>query len=752
MQPASISSRFAAMNLDMIIFGALWQALSIGIEKTAPEFATPGILLGLCFIVSILYFVYPTKASGQTIGKKLLNLKVVPKGQPKGTVSWGQAILREVVGKWVSSIPFFLGYIWAYFHPDRRTWHDSMGGTEVLSLVWEEEKTTAQKVQQIFLAIISIPAGVALITVAFLYTSLPLDSIKEKIEASGIQVGELSGSLAGGLRFENISRNDAGQKFNVSSLDVKFNLWALLTDNVFYIEKITAEEGHIEVPADFSLMVIFANLLAVAQFQDSGTNVRNLTMAKFHLKNIYFEHNKKVLSHLQEFSVKNLAVADKELYVNEMNFQIVGFLVKAVDVRSSFGRVEIGKATGGVTPEFLPMLKAPVDFHVNGTIAKNPKNTKIEAGLVIDKIKINYAAEKLTAQVDQLTLNEMFKMSVPVDELNMKLTSQGTTVMDMLSTLQVEYGVKVCGQEFKPDAEKGPSLARADRQFNFRMMPLPVLDFGQVVFAKEATLDDLFGYELHGTKQIAPAFASTQEMISDLCFQKPVASLQPTEVESLKPLEKVVQSGKSGGSLATMLAAAAGKKAEPVVAEEPTKEETPPATAPVAAVPAASPAVVAATSPTPTPTPGTSPTPEVAKVPTTPAELMKTVVSEAKNLMKQGKFAEAKVLLEAAPVITEGVTPAELGSFYNMKAWVYLYSSNPEQAAQNFESAFNARKDIGDAEGLLRSYEALKKDQDAQKWWDYIKSAVKANPGLKNQLTPNMQRKLASEVSAESPQ
>lgn len=726
MQPASMSSRFAAMNLDMIIFGVLWQALSITLEKYVPEYATPGQLLVLILVFSLIYFVYPTKKSGQTLGKKLLNLKVVPKENDRDPLGWGQAFLREFLGKLLSCIPFFLGYIWAYFQRDGRAWHDFIGNTQVISLVWEDEKTLAQKLQQVLLAIISIPAGVALITVAFLYTSLPLDSIKEKIEASGIQVASLTGSLAGGLHFSEIRRQDQGQNFSLASVDVKFNLWALLTDSTFYIEKITADEGHLDVPEDFSLVVILANLLAAAQFQGTGAKSLNpnLTMAKLHFKNIYFENNKKVLSHLQELSVKSLAIADNELYLNELQIQIVGFVLKAQEVKSSFGRIEIGKASGGVTPEFLPLLKVPVDFHFQGAIGQNPKQTKIEAGLMIDKIKITYEAGNLAAQVDKLTLNEMFKTAMPIDELDLKLSAKGTTVLDLLGTLNVEYGLKLCGQEFKPDPVQGPTLARADRQFHFRMVPLPVLDFNQVVFTKEATLDDLFGYELRGIKQITPAFASNQEMLADLCFQKPVSGLQALEVESLKPLEKVVQQApKQSAGFASMIATTAPESESVKVSS----------------------AIAAAD-------PEESKEREEAGKEEKEADIaeLKAVVSEAKGLLKQGKFNEAKVLLEAPPVAIEGVPTSDQGAFYNLRAWVYLYTNSAARAAQNFEMAFEARKDIGDAEGLQRSYEALKKDQDAQKWWDYIKSAVKANPGLKNQLTPNMQKKLLSEASAES--
>ena len=75
MQPASFSSRFAAMNLDMLIYTAIWQGVSMVLERNAPELATLSNLIVLSFVFAIGYFVYPTKATGQTLGKKLLGLK-----------------------------------------------------------------------------------------------------------------------------------------------------------------------------------------------------------------------------------------------------------------------------------------------------------------------------------------------------------------------------------------------------------------------------------------------------------------------------------------------------------------------------------------------------------------------------------------------------------------------------------------------------------------------------------------------------
>jgi uncharacterized RDD family membrane protein YckC len=390
MQPASFSSRFAAMNLDMLIYTALWQGVSMVLERNAPELATLGNLTLLSFVFAIGYFVYPTKTSGQTLGKKLLGLKVTPQSNAKAPVSWGQAFMREIVGKLVSSIPFFLGYLWARFSPDHRAWHDMMSKTQVVSLVYEEEKTTLQKIQQVMLGILSIPLGVALILIAFLYTSMPLDSIKEKIEASGIQVGSLTGSIAGGMHFSEIRRHDQGQEFSLKSVDLKFSLSALVYDRIFIIERLTADEGHVEVPPDFSWATIFLNLMAIGHTDGNDSpSLGNFKMAKMNLKNIKFENQKKPISELEEFSVKNLEMADKELRIGEAQFKIPGFTLKAADFKSAFGRIEVAAATGGLGPEFLPIIKAPVDFHVQGAIGKNPKTTKFDGGMTIDKIKFS---------------------------------------------------------------------------------------------------------------------------------------------------------------------------------------------------------------------------------------------------------------------------------------------------------------------------------------------------------------------------
>nr|WP_169307909.1 RDD family protein [Allomeiothermus silvanus] len=72
----------------------------------------------------------PTACSGQTLGKRLMGIKVInAQGRAPG---YGPAAMREVLGKILSALPLYLGYLVAVFHPEKRALHDLIGGTWVV--------------------------------------------------------------------------------------------------------------------------------------------------------------------------------------------------------------------------------------------------------------------------------------------------------------------------------------------------------------------------------------------------------------------------------------------------------------------------------------------------------------------------------------------------------------------------------------------------------------------------------------------
>jgi uncharacterized RDD family membrane protein YckC len=83
-------------------------------------------------IIGIAYYVYfeggPT---GQTIGKKVLGIRVYDFRGGGGPIGYGRAFVRYLV-RIVSAIPLFLGYFWMLWDKEKQCWHDKAAGDVVV--------------------------------------------------------------------------------------------------------------------------------------------------------------------------------------------------------------------------------------------------------------------------------------------------------------------------------------------------------------------------------------------------------------------------------------------------------------------------------------------------------------------------------------------------------------------------------------------------------------------------------------------
>jgi len=88
---------------------------------------------GIQTLLGIIYFTYFWSASslwpGQTVGDKLLNLRVIKTDGTDLTII--QAFIRYV-GLVVSILVIFIGVIWVAFDPNKQGWHDKIAGTYVV--------------------------------------------------------------------------------------------------------------------------------------------------------------------------------------------------------------------------------------------------------------------------------------------------------------------------------------------------------------------------------------------------------------------------------------------------------------------------------------------------------------------------------------------------------------------------------------------------------------------------------------------
>jgi uncharacterized RDD family membrane protein YckC len=110
---------------------------TIGAVLGAGMFASPGpgpapamdaLFNGLGFLVPLAYFWF-FNSRGQTLGQMVIGVKIIDAdGNPPGT---SKALIR-VLMSFVSGLALGLGFLWAAFHREKRTWHDIVAGTWVV--------------------------------------------------------------------------------------------------------------------------------------------------------------------------------------------------------------------------------------------------------------------------------------------------------------------------------------------------------------------------------------------------------------------------------------------------------------------------------------------------------------------------------------------------------------------------------------------------------------------------------------------
>jgi uncharacterized RDD family membrane protein YckC len=139
--------RLLAAIIDGFILGIVGSVVSFifgGIMGTTlltqtgePSQANLGTAFGLfgamnvvLLSINIAYYVVLTGTYGATLGKMVLGLRVVDTNGQK--ISYGKAALREIVGKWISSVVLGLGYLWVAFDEKKQGWHDKIAGTYVV--------------------------------------------------------------------------------------------------------------------------------------------------------------------------------------------------------------------------------------------------------------------------------------------------------------------------------------------------------------------------------------------------------------------------------------------------------------------------------------------------------------------------------------------------------------------------------------------------------------------------------------------
>lgn len=103
----------------------------LGEPCDVPTPGSIGLILALVGVGFILYFVVlffvlvrPVAKTGQTTGRKVMNIKVVDQ-TTGGTLSMGKAIGRYLFASFISGF-FYIGYLWMLWDENSQTLHDKV--------------------------------------------------------------------------------------------------------------------------------------------------------------------------------------------------------------------------------------------------------------------------------------------------------------------------------------------------------------------------------------------------------------------------------------------------------------------------------------------------------------------------------------------------------------------------------------------------------------------------------------------------
>lgn len=130
---ATANQRVLALLLDFVII-----SVGVGVFNTLAAAALhlnpKGSLLSLMGnFISVMYFTFMEYNNGQTLGKKVMKIKVVADNSDD-LMGFGQVLDRETIGRVISILPLGLGYMGASTREDRKTFHDRIFKTRVIRL------------------------------------------------------------------------------------------------------------------------------------------------------------------------------------------------------------------------------------------------------------------------------------------------------------------------------------------------------------------------------------------------------------------------------------------------------------------------------------------------------------------------------------------------------------------------------------------------------------------------------------------
>jgi uncharacterized RDD family membrane protein YckC len=259
--PAPVGSRILAYLVDQTL-------IATGVAFANSLFITfgvhvPGSLLILNLVISTAYFISMAYFLEYSIGKKLLNLRLISiyDGHKLPLLS---LIKRETVGRLVASIGL-IGYASILFTSKHRGFHDKIAESIVVS---EGPARAIQSKSQV-LQSIAFSFGLLLAVIIgagsyLLYSGEPLKQWARAMALQGLKFDGIEGCLANGFSFKHLTFQNEILELEADSVVFHYSLTQMLQEGSLHIQNLSTASMH------FNLKLL-ANLPDATGAQNSQT-------------------------------------------------------------------------------------------------------------------------------------------------------------------------------------------------------------------------------------------------------------------------------------------------------------------------------------------------------------------------------------------------------------------------------------------------------------------------------------------------
>lgn len=134
-QQAGFGLRYGAWMFDFLITLIAMMGLTFAVTAASNRSVVGSntdlsIVAGLTVVLIVLNFVVMAGNGGQTAGMRILGIFIVRVDGTPFTMK--QAALRHLVGYPLSTLAFFLGFLWMLWDPRQQGWHDKIARTIVV--------------------------------------------------------------------------------------------------------------------------------------------------------------------------------------------------------------------------------------------------------------------------------------------------------------------------------------------------------------------------------------------------------------------------------------------------------------------------------------------------------------------------------------------------------------------------------------------------------------------------------------------